>query len=134
MTNSWPAARCPAKKAWSINASRLSGRASRLDARRLKDARAGCIRTGTDQPPTTRIDSPVTPCEAYTSSRRRRCAGRRGPWWVFRSLGEEGDDREHFDKLTTVASLASLTVYPFFSHGQNLEAGRLDDGVDSGGR
>ena len=52
-------ARCPANKAWSTNASRLSGRASPLDARLSKDARAGRIRTGTDQPPPTRIDSPV---------------------------------------------------------------------------
>ena len=53
MTSFWPVARCPAKKPWSSNASRLSGRNSPLDARPLKDARAERIRNGTDQPPIT---------------------------------------------------------------------------------
>ena len=45
-----PAAPCPAKKPWSISASRLSGRASPLDAGPFTSALAGRIRTATDQP------------------------------------------------------------------------------------
>ena len=59
------AARCPAKKPWSSNASRLSGRASPLDARPSEIARAARIRTGTDQPPRSQ-DLPVTPVGAVT--------------------------------------------------------------------
>src|ERR1700722_16946307 len=54
MTSFWPEALCPAKKPWSTNASRLSGGASPLDARLLKDARAGPIRTAKIQPPRSR--------------------------------------------------------------------------------